>query len=79
MNALCSERRDISLYMISRHVITLKVLEHSKNIGNWRDMNTIENVWNIMKKEIGNHMSCKKEEMWKPVCKPWYSVAPNVL
>ena len=28
--------------------------------------------------EIGNHMSCKKEQMWKPVCEAWYSVAPNV-
>ena len=28
-------------------------------------------------------MPCKKEEMWKPVCKPvceaWYSVERNVL
>ena len=31
--------------------------------GNLPDMNPIENVWNIMKKEIGNQMSCKKEEM----------------
>ena len=42
-------------------------------------MNPIENVWNIMKKEIGNQMSCKKEEMWKRVCEAWYSVAPHVL
>ena len=32
VNALCSHRRDISLYMISRHAITLKVLENSKNV-----------------------------------------------
>ena len=25
-------RRDIYLYMISRHAVTLKVLEHSKNV-----------------------------------------------
>ena len=31
VNALCSRRRDISLYMISSHAITLKVLEHTKN------------------------------------------------
>ena len=31
-----------------------------------------------MKKEIGNQMSCKKEEIWRPVCEAWYSVAPNV-
>ena len=31
-NALCSHRRDTSLYTISRHAITLKVLEHSKNV-----------------------------------------------
>ena len=29
--------------------------------------------------EIGNKMPCKKEEMRKPVCEAWYSVAPNVL
>ena len=32
VNSLCSQRRDISLYMISRHAITLQVLEHSKNV-----------------------------------------------
>ena len=42
-------------------------------------MNAIENVWNIMKKEIGNQMPCKIEEMWKRVCEVWYSVALNVL
>ena len=42
-------------------------------------MNTIENVCNIMKKEIGNQMPCKKEEILKPVCEPWYSVATDVL
>ena len=29
--------------------------------------------------EIGNQTPCKKEEMWKRVCKAWYSVALNVL
>ena len=29
--------------------------------------------------EIGNKMPCKTEEMWKPVCEAWYSVASNVL
>ena len=29
--------------------------------------------------EIGNQMPCRKEEMWKPMCEAWYSVAPNVL
>ena len=42
-------------------------------------MNPIENVWNIMKKEIGSQMPCKIEEMWKRVFKAWYSVALNVL
>ena len=27
-----SHRKDISFYMISRYAITLKVLEHSKNV-----------------------------------------------
>ena len=30
-----------------------------------------------MKKEIGNQMTCKNEEMWKPVCKTWYTLALN--
>ena len=32
VNVLGFHRRDISLYMISRHAITIKVLEHSKNV-----------------------------------------------
>ena len=35
VNALCSHRRDISLYMLSRHAITLKVLVHSKNVKDY--------------------------------------------
>ena len=31
--------------------------------GNSRDMNPIVNVWNLMKKEIGNQMSCKIVEV----------------
>ena len=42
-------------------------------------MNPIENVWNIMKKEIGNQMPCEIEEMWKRVCEAWYSVELNVM
>ena len=47
--------------------------------GNWPQMSSIENVLNIMKKDIGNQLPCLKEEMWKPVCEVWYSVAPNYL
>ena len=32
-----------------------------------------------MKKEIGNQMPCKIEEMWNQVCGAWYSVALNFL
>ena len=42
-------------------------------------MNPLENVKNIMKKDIGNQMLCKKRYLWKEICKAWYSVAPNVL
>ena len=46
----------------------------------YREMNSIENVWNkISKKEIGNQMPCLKEEMWKQVCETWYSVAPTIM
>ena len=41
--------------------------------------NPIANVCNILKKEIGNQMLCKKKDMWKRVCEAWYSVAPNIL
>ena len=47
--------------------------------GNLQEMNSIENVWNLMKKDIGNQLPFLKEEMWKRVCEPWYSVAPNIL
>ena len=29
--------------------------------------------------DIGNQMPCSKEEIWKPVCEAWYSVAPYIL
>ena len=43
------------------------------------NMNPLETVWNIMKKEIGNEMLCKKKDMWERVCEAWYCVAPNNL
>ena len=43
--------------------------------GNSPEMNSIENVWNIMKKGIGNQLLCLK----KRVCEVWHSVALNVL
>ena len=69
VNALCSHRMNISVYMISRHTTILKktrsfleckgipVLEWPRNSP---DMNPIEDVSNIMKKEIGNQMPCIK-------------------
>ena len=50
-----------------------------KQTGNWPDINSIENAWNIMKKEIGNELPCLKEDMLMRVCKSWNSVRPNVL
>ena len=47
--------------------------------GNSPDINPIENVWNIIKKVIGNQFPCKREEMWDRVCDAWYSVATSVL
>ena len=47
--------------------------------GNSPEMNAIENVWNIMKKDIGNQLRFLKEEMCKRACEAWYSVARNVL
>ena len=47
--------------------------------GNSPELNSTEDDWNIMKKDIGNQLPCLKEEMWKRVCKAWYSVALKVL
>ena len=47
--------------------------------GNSPEMNSIENDWNIITKDIGNQLPCLNEEMWKRVCEAWYSVAQNVL
>ena len=87
-NALWSHRRDISLCIVSRHATTLNkntrtfleckektILEWSRNSP---DINPIENVSNMMQKEISNQMLCKRRYV-KRVCKAWYSVAPNVL
>ena len=51
--------------MISRQAITLNILEHSIPVlerpGYLPDMNPIEGVWNILKKDIGNQKLCKKK------------------
>ena len=47
--------------------------------GNSPKMNFIENVWNIMTKEIDGQMLCLKEEIWKRVSEVWYSEALNVM
>ena len=58
--------------MILRHGISLKELEHSLNVkkipvlkwpGNVPEIISIENVWNVTKKKIGNQLLCLKEEM----------------
>ena len=76
VNALCFHRWDISLCIILRHPITLKELGtllecNGIPILKWPEnspeMNSIESIWNIMKKENGNQMPCLKEEMWKLV------------
>ena len=41
---------------------------------NLRDMNPKDNIWNIMKKEIGNQMPCKMKRY-----ESQYSLALNVL
>ena len=67
VNSLCSRRRDISLGMILRHSISLKdecnEIHVLKYPGNLPEINSIENVWNIMKKETGNQLPCLKEEI----------------
>ena len=42
-------------------------------------MNPIENVWNLIRKVIGNQIPRKREVMCYRVCDAWYSVARNVL
>ena len=49
-----------------------------KRIPFWNDHGIrLENVCNIMKKEIGNQMPCTIEEMWKRVCEAWYCVVTD--
>ena len=59
-------QKDIFLYMISRHEITLKVLEHSKNVKEYlsrmtRDLARHEYHRERLEynEEIGNQMPCK--------------------
>ena len=47
--------------------------------GNSPEMNSIDNVLNIMKKAIGNQLPRFKEKMLMQVCGAWYSVVLNVL
>ena len=47
--------------------------------GSSPETNSIENVLNIMKKEICNQISPLHEEMWKRVFEVCYSVALNAL
>ena len=44
-------------------------------------MNPKENVCNIMTKEIGNQVLCKKDVIWMRLCmhRAWNSITPNVL
>ena len=41
-------------------------------------MNTIENVWNILKRLV-TKCPAKNEEIRMSVCEAWYNVALNVL
>ena len=88
MNALCSHRREYIFRhglvqchnsKITRTCLACNEIPVLKWLGNSPEVNSIENVWNIVKKDFGNQLSCLKEEMWKRVYEAWYSVAPNVL
>ena len=65
VNALCSHRRGISLCMISRYDIALKLLDCKEMAREFTRHESTENVWKKMKKEIGNQMLCKNEDIWK--------------
>ena len=85
-NALCSHRKIYFIHDIAhcQNSKSTRAFQECKGIpilewlGNWGDMNTIENVWNIMKRSV-TKCHAKKEEMWKLVCEARYCVAPNVL
>ena len=87
VDALCSYRRDIFVMhnLASFHNSkSTRIFLYCKEIhilewpGYSPDLNPEENVWDIMKKYIGNQMPGKIEAMWKRVCEAWYSVALNI-
>ena len=71
--APCHNSKSTRIFL---HCKGIPVLELT---GNLPDMNLIENVWNLMKIEIGNQIPCKIVEMSKRVCEAWYSVALIIL
>ena len=40
------------------------------------DMNPIEHLWGIVKRNIGNFRAKNDDEIWSKVCEEWYSI-PN--
>ena len=41
--------------------------------GNSPDLNTIEEVWNIMKKKSGK-LPNNRKSLWDNICNLWYSI-----
>ena len=59
--APCHNSQILRTFLECNRIPILKWPENSPK------MNSIENIWNIVKKLIGNQLLCLKEEMWKRV------------
>ena len=46
--------------------------------GNSPDMNPIENIWNVMKKQIGK-LPNNKTKLWNSICSVWYGIPRQTI
>ena len=70
--APCHNSNSTKRYLADRGIAVL-VLP-----GKSPDLNPIEKVWDIMKKEIGQ-LPNNKQKLWSYVCNVWYSIPRKII